>query len=346
MRERPAIAFISPLSTWFEGDAALETFRRRRLRRGPTILTPRDDAWRSVAPSFQEALELAASGMPFQVVADGRYDRSADRRRLRRAVADGKTIFLPQVHQVLPRLMRLMVALRVALLGPCREECSFLFAVQGRGRRGMGLHHDGDVNAVWLQLEGRRTVTVGPALPPGTPEDLDDLRAPSGEAGWWTRDLEPGTLFYLPPRTPHRVVCQGRSLALSMTWGMPVRRTVTKTFVRRLTAWDVVGGQVAAMPPVSRDWLWTQVPAVALPIDRARAGFALSLPDADSVWLPADTYQLAIQLATMPSFRWAPARRFGQGLSLLLAHGIVAPEDLPLRIVPEDITALDGWQFG
>jgi len=58
---------------------------------------------------------------------------------------------------------------------------------------------------------------------------------------------------------------------------------------------------------------------------------------------------LAAQLATMPSFRRpAPGRarrRAGAALALLERHGIVAPQDLPLRIVPDDPAALDGWRF-
>ena len=83
-------------------------------------------------------------------------------------------MFLPQVHQVLPRLARLMVALRHAFCGPFREECSFLFVVAGAGRAGMGLHQDGAVDSFWLQLEGRRTVTTGPQVPRGTRADLDE----------------------------------------------------------------------------------------------------------------------------------------------------------------------------
>ena len=138
------------------------------------VLPPRDRAWRAVVPGFAECVTMAGDGLPFQVVAERHVDRSGDPRRLAAALAAGQTVYLPQVHQVLPRLMRLMVALRVAFLGPGRDECSYLFVVEGTGRPGMGLHHDGEVDAFWLQLEGRRTVTVGPRVPRGTPEDLDD----------------------------------------------------------------------------------------------------------------------------------------------------------------------------
>ena len=119
---------------------------------------------------------------------------------------------MPQVHQVLPRVARLMAALRATLFGPGREETSFLFLVNGKGRQGMGLHHDGEVDSVWVQLEGRRTVTTGPQLPRGSRADLDERMI---GRGWTTRDLEPGSLFYMPPRTPHRVVCHGRSILTS-----------------------------------------------------------------------------------------------------------------------------------
>jgi hypothetical protein len=33
------------------------------------------------------------------------------------------------------------------------------------------------------------------------------------------------------------------------------------------------------------------------------------------------------------------------GLAPLLAHGLLGPEDLPLRILPDRPRALDGWRF-
>lgn len=217
---RTAPPVISPLAAWFPDARAIETFRRRRLGRNATVLAPQDGAWTAVVPGFAEALDMAASGLPFQIAAGRRYDRSGDRRRLRPALAEGKTVYLPQVHQVLPRLARLMVALRAAFLGPFRDECSFLFLVEGRGRPAMGLHHDGEVESFWLQIEGRRTVTIGPPVIPGVPEDLHERPARRAR-GWTTRDLEPGSLFYMPPRTPHAVLCHVRSLAVSLTWKPP-----------------------------------------------------------------------------------------------------------------------------
>lgn len=336
----------SPLATWLRDAAAVARFRRRHLGRRSALLTPRDRAWRIVAPAFEGARELAASGVPFHVVADRRYDRSGDRGRLRRALAEGATVYLPQIHQVLPRLMRLMVALRASLLGPFREEASFLFLVEGRGRPGMGLHHDGSVDAFWVQLVGRRTVTVGPRVRPGTRHDLDDRQARPGRRGWWTADLEPGTLLYLPPYTPHAVVCRGRSLALSLTWGarrrgLPPR---PRAVAAALTDWDVVSGRAVPPPRPRRGRLWAQVPALAGPLDRARRRFPLWTP-AGALWLPAAAQPLARGLAAMPSLSRAEVRGHGDAFSLLLAHGILADEDLPLRIVPDNPRALDGWRF-
>ncbi len=223
----------SPLATWLPDGAAVTRFRGR-LGGKPIALPPRDVEWRRLAPGWRGALALARAGVPFHLVSDRRYDRSANRRRLRPALDLGVTAYLPQAHEVLPRVARLMVAIRAGLLGPFREECSFLFIVKGRGREGMGLHHDGRVDAFWLQLDGRRTVTLGPPVRPGTAEDLPNALADRGGPGWRTIDLTPGTLFYLPPFTPHRVLCHGRSLALSLTWSAPSRRTGVRARPRRL----------------------------------------------------------------------------------------------------------------
>lgn len=327
----------SPLSTWFAGPAAVARFRRSRLGRAPSVLRPRDHAWRTIAPPFADAVAMAAGGLPFQIVDERRYDRRADPRRLAPALRAGATVFLPQVHQVLPRLMRLMVALRVALLGPLREECSFLFLVEGRGRTGMGLHHDGPVDAFWLQLEGRRTVTLGPPVPRGTPPDLP--ASPDGGRGWRTLTLDPGTLFHLPPWTPHDVVCHGRSLALSLTWRQSTaraRRAGAAARARALADWDVVSGRVDALPPRARRRLFTQVPAIAF-----RA--SLVMPDG-ALRLRRDMLPLARRLALMPDFP-RPSRDERGTLAVLAEHGVVGPRDLPRRIVPARVRALDGWRF-
>jgi len=214
-------------------------------------LSPPDAAWRRLAPGWAGALALARAGVPFPLVSDRRYDRSGDPRRLREALDAGATVYFPQAHEVLPRVARLMVAVRAGLLGPLREESSFLFIVKGRGREGMGLHHDGRVDAFWLQLEGRRTVTLGPPVRPGTAQDLPNALADRGGPGWRTFDLTPGTLFYLPPFTPHRVLCRGRSLALSLTWSAPVGRAVSaRARAASLAAWPVASGR--ATPPSRR----------------------------------------------------------------------------------------------
>ena len=162
---------------------------------------------------------MAGSGLPFQIAAEHRVDRSGDPRRLAAALAAGRTVYLPQVHQVLPRVMRLMVALRAAFFRPgrggAREECSFLFIVEGTGRPGMGLHHDGGVDAFWLQLEGRRTVTIGP---PGRARHARGARRPrqpgraAGRAGGPSISSRARCSTCRPGRRT-RVVCRRRSLA-------------------------------------------------------------------------------------------------------------------------------------
>jgi hypothetical protein len=339
------VTLVSPLATWLPGARAEARFRRRWLGRAPVVLPARDRAWRAIGPGFAGAVALAGSGVPFQIVADRRYDRAADRARLPHALAAGATVFLPQVHQVLPRLARLMVALRATVLGPFREESSFLFVVEGRGREGMGLHHDGDVDAFWLQLQGRRTVTVGPPVPRGTPEDLD---GPGRGPGWWTGDLAPGTLFYLPPRTPHRVVCRGRSVAVSLTWKARARRAPrdgradARARAAGLTVWDVASGRAVMDRARPGGRLWTQVPVVAGPV-AAGGRFACWTPEAE-LSLPAAARPLARRLAAMPSVQ-VDGRRPARGVALLRAQGILAEEDLPRRIVPVDPAALDGWRF-
>src|SRR5262249_42387945 len=243
-RPRP----ISPLASWFPDDTALATFRRRTLGRAPVVLPARDRAWRAVTPGFRACVAMAGSGLPFQIAAERSVDRSGNPRRLTAALATGQTVYLPQVHQVLPRLMRLMVALRRAFFAPvrgaARAECSFLFMVEGAGRAGLGLHHDGDVDAFWLQLAGVRTVTIGPQVPQGRPEELDE-RSPRGgrRSPWWTLALEPGTLLHLPARTPHAVVCRRRSLAITLTWARATRTRASGSGSRRgpagLLDWDV-----------------------------------------------------------------------------------------------------------
>lgn len=327
----------TPLTTWFTTDSAIGRFRRERLGRVPVILAPRDAAWRSIAPAFDAALAMTASGVPFQIAFDRRYDRSGNRRRLRSALAGGKTVFLPQAHQVLPRLARLMVALRVAFFGPFRDECSFLFAVQGQGREGMGLHHDGDVDSVWLQLEGRRTVTLGPRVRPGTPEDMaDDRRG----RGWRTVDLGPGTLLSMPSRTPHRVICHGRSLAISLTWARRRRRRRGLSAPEALAAWDVVSGRVDRIPGTSRTRLWTQVPAV---LTASGGSVRVRTGDGGDITLPPSTRSLARRLAMMPTV--VRDGSYTAASSALLRYGLLAPHDLPLRIVPDDPRHLDGWRF-
>jgi mannose-6-phosphate isomerase-like protein (cupin superfamily) len=327
----------SPLASWFAGPASLETFRRRALGQRAVVLRARDGEWRNVAPDFAGAIALVQAGAPFQIALERRYDRSGDPSRLRAALRAGATIYLPQVHQILPRVMRLMVALRAALLGPFREESSFLFFVEGRGRAGMGLHHDGDVDAFWLQLEGRRRVTLGPPVSSRAPQDLTAL--PERPTGWRTIELRPGSLLHLPPRTPHEVVCPGRSLALSLTWRRSRRRARVGSGVHAmaLAAWDVASGRAHPRPRPIRRRLWTQVPVVAGGLRGER--FPLWTADG-ALWLPRSARALASRLSTMPAVEHAAT-----SAETLLEHGVLAGEDLPLTIVPDAPKALDGWRF-
>ncbi|MBM3222147.1 MAG: hypothetical protein FJZ38_26410 [Candidatus Rokubacteria bacterium] len=333
---RPVTTSLSP---WFPDAAALAAGRRRLSR---SVLFPaRDRAWQQLTPRFDDVVALTAAGLPFQIAAERRYDRSGRAARLRPALAAGKTVFLPQIHQVLPRVMRLMVALRMAFMGPGREECSFLFLVEGRGREGLGLHHDDDVHAFWLQLEGRRTVTLGPPVTRGTPQDLPnapDRRDGIARGGFVTRALPPGSLLYLPPRTPHRVVCYERSLALSLTWSVRRRaRSGRRTsHAAALTEWDVASGRVPDPPPSSRTRVWTQIPVAAV-----GAG-DLALPDGGRVTMPHSVRRFTSTLALMGSFT---REVLGDALPALDAYGIVAPQDLPQVVIPEAPAALDGWRF-
>jgi mannose-6-phosphate isomerase-like protein (cupin superfamily) len=320
----------SPLASWFAGPAAMRRFTRRVLSRRVALLHPRDDAWRTLTPGFAGAVALTRAGVPFQIALERRYDRLGDRRRLSAALARGATVFVPQAHQVLPRVARLMVALREHLLGARAEESSFLFLVQGRGREGLGLHHDGEVDAFWVQLEGRRTVTLGPPVTPRTPLDLDARR--TGGPGWRTLQLRPGSLLYLPARTPHAVVCHSRSLALSLTWSRRRART-------RGTLWDVASGRAQPRPRRDPRWLWTQVPVTAGGLEHARRRFRLHTPEG-TAWLPARARRLAMRLASMPA-----VAADTPGAAPLIALGVLAPEDLPQAVVPAAPRALDGWRF-
>lgn len=337
MRAPTSAGVATPLATWLT-PAALARFARRRP--GLALYAPRDRAWRDLVPPFDDVVALLERGVPFQVAAERRYDRSGRPERLRPALAEGKTVFAPQAHQVLPRVARLITALRAAVMGPGREECSFLFLVEGTGREGLGLHHDGEVESVWVQIEGRRIVTVGPPVPPRTPQELPDAWA--AERGYRTISLPPGSLLYLPPRTPHRVVCRGRSLALSLTWGPPPRRRPVPgslAWARALTEWDVASGRVLAPPPVSRRELWTQVPAVPV---AGQPPITVALPGGVLARLPASACRLAPHLPAMPRF---PAAAAGDALTALIEHGIAGPQDLPIAVVPERPDALDGWRF-
>jgi hypothetical protein len=211
----------------------------------------------------------------------------------------------------------------------------------------MGLHHDGDVDAFWLQLEGRRTVTIGPRVPPGTPEELENRVPRHGrQPGWRTFDLEPGTLFHLPARTPHAVVCRRRSLAVTLTWtraARPAARSARRSHpLAGLLWWDVVSGFAEPIPPAHPRTLWTQVPVLARQVGR-EPGFRVWTPDGEGPRLPARAGPWADRLRLMP--RLSRPLALAAGLEPLVDAGILAPHDLPLRIRPDDPAALDGWRF-
>jgi hypothetical protein len=203
-----------PLQSWFEtipGPAELPSSLAH-------VLAPRDEAWREIVPGYETCVELTRLGLPFHAVREGMHEEEPQHAEIPSYLREGKSIILIQPHELMPRLMRLIVALRAAFFGPFQEESAYLFMTEGRGQPGMALHHDGEAHSVWLQLAGTRTVALGPQVPPGT--ELEPEPAAFGMAGpgWSTVQLTPGSLFFLQPRVLHKVVCHERSLALSLTW--------------------------------------------------------------------------------------------------------------------------------
>jgi hypothetical protein len=344
------VTVISPLATWLPDSRTVSTFRRR-LGAVPAVLEPRDNAWRGIAPGFERAAALARDGVPFHVVADREHHRTPDPKELTAALASGATVLFPGVHEVLPRIARLMVALRAEIFGPLREESSYLFLAGGNSREGMGLHHDGDVDNVWLQLEGERTVTYGPPVARDVPEEIDTASVPAAGRGWRTRALPPGSVFYMPPRTPHHVVCHDRSLALTCTWRRRSsrRRAGADAVVDALTGWPVVSGRAEPWPPARTSQrrrrtslrLWTQVPVVPAP-SADREGISLATP-LGGVSLPRSARAIAARLVAMPAL--LVHGRAPSWLPSLVDAGILADEDLPQVIVPSEPARLDGWQF-
>ena len=152
-----------------------------------------------------------------------------------------------------------------------------------------------------------------------------------------TRALAPGSLLYLPPRTPHRVVCYERSVALSLTWSVP-RRGGRRASA--LAAWDVASGRVPAAPPSSRTRVWAQVPAIAGAV--AGRTMTLMLPDGERARVRRVTTAMRHSLALMAGFERAA---LGRALPALEALGIVGAQELPLIVVPDTPAALDGWRF-
>jgi hypothetical protein len=54
---------------------------------------------------------------------------------------------------------------------------------------------------------------------------------------------------------------------------------------------------------------------------------------------------VARRLAAMPAWEGVARDARRGALASLIAHGLLAPRDLPLRIVPADPRALEGWRF-
>ena len=248
----------------------------------------------------------------------------------------GQTAYLPQVHQVLPRLMRLIVALRAALLGPGREESSFLFIVQGTGRRGMGLHHDGEVDAFWLQLEGRRTVTVGPRVRPGTRRGA---RRPAGarRPSRGMAHLRPRARKPVPPAGAHPA---RRGLPATLAGHHAHVGACREAGHGRPTGdrapslgRGVRDSRSRSRPPSPRT-LWVQVPRARRAGRGARPRSACGPRTARGHACPGRRARGPRGSASCRASRATLAQ--AAGLSPLVGAGILGPRDLPLRIRPED----------
>ena len=86
------------------------------------------------------------------------------------------------------------------------------------------------------------------------------------------------------------------------------------------------------------------MPAVAGRVDRGRREFPLWLSGGAELRLPAALRPIAAKLVAMPSWH-VPRGSRRDGLAALVEHGLIGPRDLPLRIIPADPDALDGWRF-
>jgi hypothetical protein len=106
----------------------------------------------------------------------------------------------------------------------------------------------------------------------------------------------------------------------------------------------VAPGRADRVPPAIRTRLWAQAPALAGPLRPGARAFTLRVPGG-AITLPASAHALARRLAVMPWWQDVPVPPRGGPLALLAAHGLIAPRDLPLRIIPAEPKALDGWRF-
>ena len=162
-------------------------------------------------------------------------------------------------------------------------------------------------------------------------------------AGWRTFDLEPGSLFHLPARTPHAVVCRRRSLAITLTWA---RVAGPATDARRgdrppslgrgvrVRGADPPGEPAHAVGPGARC-----SPSGAPP----RPRFACGPRTARGHACPGRHARGPRGSASCRALTATLAQ--AAGLSPLVGAGILGPRDLPLRIRPEDPSTLDGWRF-
>jgi hypothetical protein len=104
----------------------------------------------------------------------------------------------------------------------------------------------------------------------------------------------------------------------------------------------VVSGRAERIPPARPERLWTQVPVRTVPAARGD-GAALVVAGAHELRLPPAALQVASALLTMPAL--AVTGPLTSAVGFLVEHGVLAPRDLPERVIPADLGALDGWRF-
>jgi hypothetical protein len=117
--------------------ADVSALHGRVLGRRVALIPARDEAWRTVTPGSRATVRArTGSASRSTPCSSGATIASGDRRARARA-GDARDRYVPQIHQVLPRVARLMVALREELLGHVPTSVVSVL-VHGRGREGMG----------------------------------------------------------------------------------------------------------------------------------------------------------------------------------------------------------------